>query len=264
MSIIRVQKNSNYSVISNVHLQDESLSWKAKGILSYLLSKPDDWQIYIAHLKNQSTDGRDATASGIRELIASGYINRDYSRNEAGQITGRDYVVYETALEKKAVNKDDNPKTENPTLDNPTLDNPSLLSTDYIKDGLKTKTDDVPDQAEPDPTPQQEGVLSSSFSQNDLIQVLASLMSLVPQSFRKPSVEHVVKEALKVNTPDYIKDAIIYTTAMSNGGTLKNSRRICPSALKIIGTMAGPRTRTKPTRPPLSTSFGKCLIMSFG
>ena len=214
MGIVRVQKNSNYSVISNVHLQDESLSWKAKGILSYLLSKPDDWQIYIAHLKNQSTDGKDATASGIRELIEAGYITRDYTRNEAGQIIGRDYVVYETALEDKAlekpVNGDDNPKTENPTLDNPTTVKPSLLNTDTIKDGLKTNNDDI--QAPPDPVSEPNKETSPSLSKNELI-------TLVPEDFQTKAVERVIEQAISTYSAGYIKSAIQYTTDHSTGQT---------------------------------------------
>lgn len=238
MSIIRIQKNSNYSVISNVHLQDESLSWKAKGILSYLLSKPDDWQIYVAHLKNQSTDGRDATASGVRELIEAGYITRDYSRNEAGQITGRDYVVHETALEnkptEKPVNKDDNPKTENPSTVAPTLENPELLNTDSTKYGLKENTDDVPAPSDPEsPDQEPEKKPSPSFSENDFIKTIAELMAMVPEAFRKPSVEHVVKEALKVNTPDYIRAAIAYTIANSTGGTLPKFKAYLGRAIDL-------------------------------
>jgi len=221
MSIIRVQKNSNYSVMSNVHLQDENLSWKAKGLLSYLLSKPDSWQIYISHLKNQSTDGRDATASGMRELIDAGYITRDYTRNAAGHIIGRDYIVYETALEKKVlekpVNNDDNPKTENPTLDNPTTVNPSLLNTDYIKDGLKKNNDDV-EAPQPKPMAQEpQKPPSSSFSKNDLVSVLATLMALVPEQFQKPSIKKTIESGLKAHTEGYIKNAILYTVLHSNG-----------------------------------------------
>jgi len=218
MGIVRVQKNSNYSVISNVHLQDDSLSWKAKGILSYLLSKPDSWQIYVSHLKNQSTDGRDATASGIRELIEAGYITRDYSRNEAGQITGRDYVVHEAALDdktlEKPVNSAENPKTENPSTVKPTTVSPELLNTDYIKDGLKEKNDIQ------DPS-------SSSFSKSQKKEAEANvtaLMALVPEQFRKPSVRITIERGLKTHNLDYIKLAILYTIQGSDGGIVVKFR----------------------------------------
>ena len=224
MSIIRVQKNSNYSIISNVHLQDETLSWKAKGILSYLLSKPDNWQVYIAHLKNQSTDGRDATASGIRELINAGYISRDYTRNEAGQMTGRSYVVYESSFEQKAVNKGDNPKTENPLLGNPTLDNTELPNTDG-KQILKKTTTDVQPQPERVDTyePGQEKT-SSPSSEIQLITMFAGLMFLIPEQHRKQSIENTVKKALKSHSEDYIRAAIAYTCAHSSGATTQKFR----------------------------------------
>lgn len=221
MSIIRVQKNSNYSVISNVHLQDETLSWKAKGILSYLLSKPDNWQVYIAHLKNQSTDGRDATASGIRELINAGYISRDYTRNEVGQMTGRSYVVYESSFEQKAVNKGDNPKTENPLLGNPTLDNPTLLNTDVKQTLKKTTTDVQPPPEMVDPVDHGQEKTSPSFSESELISILAGLMVLIPEQHRKPSIEKAIEKGLKARGEDYIRAAIAYSVAHSNGGTVQ-------------------------------------------
>lgn len=224
MSIIRVQKNSNYSIISNVHLQDETLSWKAKGILSYLLSKPDNWQVYIAHLKNQSTDGRDATASGIRELINAGYLSRDYTRNEAGQMTGRSYVVYESSFEQKAVNKGANPKTENPLLDNPTLDNPTLLNTDVKQILKKTTTDVQPPPERVDPVDHGQKKTSPSFSESELISILAGLMLLIPEKHRKPSIEKAIEKGLKAHSADYLRAAILYTCAHSNGGTTQKFR----------------------------------------
>ncbi len=220
MSIIRVQKNSNYSVISNVHLQDETLSWKAKGILSYLLSKPDSWQVYISHLKNQSTDGRDATASGIRELINAGYISRDYTRNEVGQMTGRSYVVYESSFEQKAVNKGDKPKTENPILDNPTL-----LNTDVKQTLKKTTTDVQPPPERVDPyEPGQESKTSSSFSESELISILAGLLVLIPAQHRKPSIEKAIEKGLKARGEGYIRAAVSYTVANSHGATTQKFR----------------------------------------
>ncbi|MDD4275162.1 MAG: hypothetical protein PHG14_15710 [Desulfobacter postgatei] len=224
MSIIRVQKNSNYSVISNVHLQDETLSWKAKGILSYLLSKPDNWQVYIAHLKNQSTDGRDSTSSGVRELINAGYISRDYTRNEAGQMTGRSYVVYESSFEQKAVNKGANPKTENPLLDNPTLDNPTLLNTDHKQILKKTTTDVQPPPERVDPVDHGQEKTSPSFSESELISILAALMLLVPEKHRKPSIEKTIERGLKARGEDYVRAAIAYTVANSNGNTTQKFR----------------------------------------
>lgn len=71
--IFRTLKNKNYTVMSNVHLRDKKLSWKAKGIHSYVLSLPDDWEIRVNHLITVSTDGEKSTRSGLKELYDNKY-----------------------------------------------------------------------------------------------------------------------------------------------------------------------------------------------
>jgi hypothetical protein len=135
MSIIRVQKNKNYSVINNTGLNDKDLSWKAKGLLAYLLSKPDDWEVYVSHLKKQSTDGRDSTAAGLKELENNGYITRRQVKNELNQFTGYEYTIREVPEDCRK------PDTENPLTGNAKTENPSLLSTDNNKVLNKVNTD---------------------------------------------------------------------------------------------------------------------------
>lgn len=72
-NIVRTIKSKNYTVMSNVHLRDENLSWKAKGIHSYILSLPDDWKIIINHLITVSTDREKSTRSGLKELYDNRY-----------------------------------------------------------------------------------------------------------------------------------------------------------------------------------------------
>ena len=73
--ITRQKRNTPFVQIDKNALQDERLSWKAKGLLAYLLSLPDDWQIYINELKNHAKDGRDSTRTAMNELIKFGYIS---------------------------------------------------------------------------------------------------------------------------------------------------------------------------------------------
>ena len=93
MTTIRVNHQKNYSVISNRPFNQNNLSWKAKGILAYLLTLPDNWEVKIAHLKSVSADGRDATANGIKELEQAGYIQKEKYR-EKGRIQYR-YTISE-------------------------------------------------------------------------------------------------------------------------------------------------------------------------
>ncbi len=96
MTTFRVNKNANYSVINNQFLNDKKLSWKAKGILTWLLSRPDNWQIFLKDMQERSKDGRDSTAMGINELIDVGYIIRESIKNERNQFIGYNYQVFET------------------------------------------------------------------------------------------------------------------------------------------------------------------------
>ncbi|AMB93604.1 hypothetical protein [Aerococcus sanguinicola] len=98
-SYFRIKKTSNYSVIDNDFLHRSDLSWKAKGILAYLLSLPDDWVIRIETVKAQATDGKTSFRSGWTELVKQGYIERNPVRNGAGQrIKYWETVVYERPL----------------------------------------------------------------------------------------------------------------------------------------------------------------------
>lgn len=96
MAIVRVKKTKNYTVMSNDHLRNNNLSWKAKGILSYILSLPDDWKLYQKELKSHSTDGKTSTRSGFDELVTHGYITKHRERKEDGTFGEMIYTVRET------------------------------------------------------------------------------------------------------------------------------------------------------------------------
>ena len=99
MSTFRVNKNVNYTVMSNHHLQDKRLSLKAKGLLSYMLSLPDDWDYSLKGLTVGCKDGLDSVRTAILELEEHGYVRRQKVRNAKGQIIDYDYQVYESPVE---------------------------------------------------------------------------------------------------------------------------------------------------------------------
>ena len=98
MAVFRVEKNHSYTVMANHHLRDERLSLKSKGLLSLILSLPDDWRISIEGMTQFSSDGKDAIRSAIRELTDAGYITRAQTHSEAGTFSGYDYIVHETPV----------------------------------------------------------------------------------------------------------------------------------------------------------------------
>ena len=137
MSVIKREKRSTPFVqIDKRPLQNKELSWKAKGILAYILSLPDNWQLYLNELKEHATDGRDSTASGFKELIEAGYIVKSRIR-KAGQFKGFDYIVSETPQTDSP--KTENPKTVKPKTVKPKTENPQLIIIDNKDKDLKDK-----------------------------------------------------------------------------------------------------------------------------
>ena len=108
-----------YTVIGNEAAQDSSLSWKAKGLLVYLLSLPRDWNIRLSELARHATDGIDSTRKAMDELLNAGYIQRGARIRKPDGRLG-DYVYLVTGV------RDDLPELEKPTLEKPTQGNPTL------------------------------------------------------------------------------------------------------------------------------------------
>lgn len=98
MSVIRVNHQENYVVIKNdTVLIDPTLSWKAKGIWAYCMSRPNDWQFHVSHLITVSQDSRDSVRAGLKELETAGYLTRLQSR-EDGRFGKFDYEISETKI----------------------------------------------------------------------------------------------------------------------------------------------------------------------
>ena len=116
--ISKSKSNQKFTVIPNEILQEKELSWKAKGLICYLLSLPDDWVLYKTELQNHSTDGRDSTTAGFNELVSKGYIEVEEIRNN-GQFSGFNYLVHNTPIAEKPIT--DLPITGNPISGNPQL-----------------------------------------------------------------------------------------------------------------------------------------------
>lgn len=99
MGIFRVKKDTNYSVIHNTPLRDENLSWRAKGLLAYMLSLPDDWTFHATELSQHAKDSEKTTASIIKELKTAGYLKRyPVQDSETGKISRWETVVYEIPI----------------------------------------------------------------------------------------------------------------------------------------------------------------------
>ena len=95
MPIFRVERNKGYTVMSNHHLRNKDLTLKAKGLLSQMLSLPEDWDYTLKGLALINREKIDAIRQAIRELEQAGYIVRSRERDERGRLRGADYVIYE-------------------------------------------------------------------------------------------------------------------------------------------------------------------------
>lgn len=167
MAVFRVERNKNYTVMSNYHLRDKRLTLKAKGLLSQMLSLPDDWDYTLAGLVYINREKTDAIREAVRELEKAGYIIRSRVRDEGGRLRGTEYIIYEEpcmlaeeyAEARSTVQEDtagqhaafvapenqtdsgehstifgapvlEKPMWENPTLENPTQQNKDKQNTD--------------------------------------------------------------------------------------------------------------------------------------
>lgn len=95
MSVFRVEKNKNYTVMANYHLRDKRLSFRARGLLSTILSLPDDWDYSVKGLVTLAKDGFDSVKTTLKELEETGYLVRKRDRNYHGQLTKMIYTIYE-------------------------------------------------------------------------------------------------------------------------------------------------------------------------
>ena len=148
MSVFRVEKNKGYTVMSNHHLRNHALSLKAKGLLSQMLSLPEDWDYTLQGLAQINKESIDAIREAVRELERAGYIKRSRERDERGCLRGTVYTIYEQphaeptpeepTQEKPALN---NPTLEKPMLEKPTLENPMQLNTKSTKKRKRQSSD---------------------------------------------------------------------------------------------------------------------------
>lgn len=102
MAVIRVEKKKNYVVMAKFHLRDKRLSLKAKGMMSFLLALPDDWEYTIEGLVTQLKDGITAVRAALKELEACGYMKIGRERDKAGRLRGAVYTIYEKPAEETA------------------------------------------------------------------------------------------------------------------------------------------------------------------
>lgn len=132
MAVFRVERTKNFTVMSNRHLRDKSISLKAKGLLSQMLSLPDDWDYTLRGLAAINREQVDAVRSAVRELERAGYVERVQTRGSGGRMGGAVYNVYEDPR-RRISPAPEPPAPENPASENPTPEQPAQRKKDVPK-----------------------------------------------------------------------------------------------------------------------------------
>lgn len=171
MPVIRVEKTKDYTVMANYHLRDQNLSFKAKGLMSFMLSLPEDWDYTMNGLSAFGSDKIDSIRAAIKELEKNGYVRIKRIRDHKGLLRGTEYTVVEKPIVDEPIL--DNPRLDKPILGKPILENPMQLSTNLQStDKPNTKLPSTEGQStkgktagkRPDPVESlPDGVLKESF-----------------------------------------------------------------------------------------------------
>ena len=162
MPVFRVEKTSSYTVMSNHHLRNPDLTLKAKGLLSLMLSLPENWDYTLKGLSCICRENVDAIRTAVWELEKAGYITRRQGRDEKGKMTAIEYTIYEFPQPPKPkIPVSENPISDNPTTEIPVSENPTQLNKDRsTKDLLNTdvsSTYSFPFQKEAAAPPERKG-----------------------------------------------------------------------------------------------------------
>lgn len=148
MAVFRIEKTRDFTVMSNHHLKNRNLTLKAKGLLSMILSLPDDWHYTTRGLASICKEGVDSISGAIKELEQAGYIVRNRLRDAKGRITDTEYVIHETPVPALPISQPDmaiphpaSPDTENPDMVKPYPGTPAQYNTkESNTNPEKTKT----------------------------------------------------------------------------------------------------------------------------
>ena len=144
MPVFRVVKDENYTTMSNFHLRDKTLSLKAKGLQSMLLSLPDEWKYSVQGLASICREGSGCVNSVLRELEQHRYLVRRRCRKPDGTLGGAEYWIYE-----KPQPYTENPDTDKPDVENPDVENPDVVNPEVEKPDVENPDADKPDLENP-------------------------------------------------------------------------------------------------------------------
>ena len=148
VAVFRIERNRDYTVMSNHHLRDTGLSLKSKGLLSMMLSLPEEWNYTTRGLAAICKEGADCIGSALRELEQAGYIVRNRIRDSKGKIVDVEYIIYETPHKPQSAP----PEPESPDTENPDMDTPCPEMTAQLNKDREKKDSEITDEFHPIPS----------------------------------------------------------------------------------------------------------------
>ena len=200
MAVYRVQRTRDYTVMSNYHLKDKGLTLKSKGLLSMILSLPEEWNYTTRGLASICKEGVDAIGSALKELETAGYIVRRQLRGANGRITDTEYIIYEQPQPKKPDMLPPDvvsPDTENPDMVRPDMEKPAELNIEKSNTEKSitygSSTDSIPfrETAAAEP-PERKGRNAMSVTEIE--------------NYRELILENIEYDCLKQRYPLYLDD----------------------------------------------------------
>ena len=164
----RIEKKSNFTVVSNDILMNNFMSMKATCLLMKMLGKPDNWDYTINGMRTFCAEGRDAIRSALKELEKFGYLERRKVRDSRGRYTDIEYIIYEEPISRSP--RSAYPESENPSLDSPPSENPTEINKEINKkrnnqELTQASIDSVPSGA-PREGSEDEGIWREIISEN--------------------------------------------------------------------------------------------------
>ena len=198
MPVFRIERTRDYTVMSNHHLKNPHLTLKAKGLLSMMLSFPDEWNYSERGLAAICKEGVDAIHSAIKELEKAGYMERHQLRGQGGRIVDTEYVIYETPHKPDTAPPDTgNPDMDDPHTAEPETGNPGELNT-QIPNTKKTNTQVSSTQSFSPPTPSR-GEDGQTDGAAQLFEIRERIdYELLCQQYRQEQVDELIELMLEV------------------------------------------------------------------
>ena len=230
MAVFRVHKNENYTVLSNYHFKERGMSLKAKGLLSLMLSLPENWDYSAAGLVTLSKDGKDSVNAALKELEKFGYLRRTQAYDGSGKFSGYNYEIFEQPSE--AFKAEEKPTTENPTTDKPfaenpstvkpTTENPPQLSTEELKTKKsKTKKSNTEEEVrkKEKPAPTYDAIINDRIFDDEVKKTLyefIKMRKLIKKPLTDFALEKLINKLEKISLNPRVQIEVLEKSILNN------------------------------------------------